>query len=112
MGKHKNIKKVISGALSIVILANFGTVFPINALSDNETESDVQTITDEVGHRYQIFDTSMSWTDAEAYCESLGGHLVTITSEEEQKFIINNLLTIGNKNTYFIGLSRDTDSAE
>ena len=35
----------------------------------------------------------MTWTEAKAYCESLGGHLATITSAGEQAFIesiINN----------------------
>ena len=36
---------------------------------------------------YKIFDTQISWFDAEAYCESVGGHLVTITSAEEQTFV-------------------------
>ncbi len=39
------------------------------------------------GHRYKYFDVNMTWTEARAYCRSLGGHLATITSEEEQAFI-------------------------
>lgn len=38
-------------------------------------------------HRYEVFTDSKTWYDAEAYCESLGGHLVTINSAEEQEFI-------------------------
>ncbi len=33
----------------------------------------------------------MTWTEAEEYCESLGGHLVTITSKEEDEFILNTI---------------------
>ena len=33
----------------------------------------------------------MSWHDAKAYCESLGGYLATITSQEENDFIYSNL---------------------
>ena len=39
------------------------------------------------GRIYKIFDTQISWFDAQAYCESVGGHLVTITSAEEQTFV-------------------------
>ena len=43
------------------------------------------------GHRYTCFDDNgqMSWTQARAYCQSLGGHLVTITSAEEQEFLVS-----------------------
>lgn len=109
--KHKSGKRFLSGVLSAVMLANFCTVMPITAFADDDIDAEVQT-TDSNGHRYQLFDTSMSWTDAESYCESIGGHLVTITSAEEQQYIIENLLPTGTKNTYFIGLSRDTDTAE
>lgn len=39
------------------------------------------------GHYYQVFDKGLNWNDAKAYCESVGGHLVTITSENEQQFV-------------------------
>lgn len=44
------------------------------------------------GHWYQRFDTSMSWHEAKAYCESLGGHLATVTSAEENNFIYQNVV--------------------
>ena len=108
---HKSSKRLLSGILSAAMLANFCTVMPITAFADDDTGGEVQ-VSDSNGHRYQLFDTSMSWTDAESYCESIGGHLVTITSVEEQQYIIENLLPTGTKKTYFIGLSRDTDTAE
>lgn len=49
-------------------------------------------------HRYYKFDSkdvlkkdSITWNEAEAYCESLGGHLVTINTSGEENFINNNL---------------------
>ncbi len=103
--KKKYNKRIFSGVLSAVMLMNFCTVMPISAFANDD---EVQESSSDNGHRYQIFDTSMSWNEAEAYCESLGGHLVTINSEEEQKFIEDNLLTLGTKKTYLIGLSRTT----
>lgn len=40
-------------------------------------------------HKYQVFETYMTWQEAKEYCESLGGHLATITSAEEQS-VLNN----------------------
>lgn len=39
------------------------------------------------GRIYKIFNVQLSWFDAYTYCDKLGGHLVTITSAEEQAFI-------------------------
>lgn len=59
-------------------------------------------------HRYKVFDEGKTWEDAEEYCESIGGHLVTITSEAEQMFI-ENLLLGAKKNLYWLGY---TDAKE
>lgn len=107
MRKSKTIKRTISGVLSLALLANFGTVFPIEAFADNETGNLIEQSLESYGHRYQLFDSSMSWTDAESYCESIGGHLATITSAEEQQYIIDTLLPTGTKSTYHIGMYRD-----
>lgn len=39
------------------------------------------------GSTYEVFEEGITWTEAEEYCENLGGHLVVISSEEEQKFV-------------------------
>ena len=48
-------------------------------------------------HYYKVIDMNMSWKEAKAYCESLGGHLITITSKEEDDFVfgIINELFVG-----------------
>lgn len=53
-----------------------------------------QTINFCQGNTYQIFDLNMTWTEAKEYCEEIGGHLVTITSEEEQANINSLLVSI------------------
>ncbi|MEE1013190.1 MAG: lectin-like protein [Clostridia bacterium] len=55
------------------------------------------------GHTYKVFDNSMTWEEAKEYCNDLGGHLVTITGEEEQDFI-EILLEDGQKKQYWIGM--------
>jgi len=54
------------------------------------------------GSKYLLFDNTMSWKDAKAACELMGGHLATITSQGEQD-AINNLLLSGTKINYYIG---------
>ena len=48
------------------------------------------TITKEYnGHRYELYNISTTWDQAYKMCEELGGHLVTITSKEENDFVLN-----------------------
>ena len=56
------------------------------------------------GHMYRICDESCTWSSAKENCEKLGGHLVTINSETELNFI-NKLITIGDKEYYWLGAS-------
>ena len=55
------------------------------------------------GHQYWVCNESVSWTRARKDCELLGGHLLTITTREEQEFVNQNLLASGRKNAYWIG---------
>ena len=36
------------------------------------------------GHYYKIYSSSWDWEKDKAFCESLGGHLVTITDPDEK----------------------------
>lgn len=60
------------------------------------------------GHTYELYDYHMSWEAAKAFCEAKGGHLVTITSADEQALAIQ-LMQSGLYCTYHIGCS---DAAE
>jgi TolB-like protein len=55
------------------------------------------------GHSYEVFNQTMSWTEARRYCERLEGHLATITSPGEQRFIEDLLAREGSKNMYWLG---------
>ncbi len=44
------------------------------------------------GHYYKVFNNSISWIYAKEYCELMGGHLATITDEEEQ-YVVEMLST-------------------
>ena len=59
------------------------------------------------GHIYKVFNNGISWTQAKDFCEGEVGHLVTITSQEEQDFINEQLLSGTMKHCYWIGLARE-----
>ncbi|MBR4023608.1 MAG: HNH endonuclease [Ruminococcus sp.] len=105
-------KRVVTSTLSIAMLFNMAAYFPASVFADETSKDDAQLIAEMDGHKYQLFDVSMSWTDAEKYCQDLGGHLLTITSPEEQQFINDNLLLNGEKDTYYIGLHRESAADE
>ncbi|MCR5048982.1 MAG: sigma-70 family RNA polymerase sigma factor [Saccharofermentans sp.] len=62
------------------------------------------TVMDFAGHSYALFDNCSSWEDAQAYCESQGGHLATITSQGENDAIYTFAQSQGCDNVY-IGYS-------
>ena len=53
--------------------------------------------------KYEIINTGLSWQEAEAYCESKGGHLAVITSEREQAMIKSLVNEAPETSGYFIG---------
>lgn len=54
------------------------------------------------GHRYQVFENQAStWVEAENYCQSLGGHLATISCQEENDFIYQVMVNAGYTSAYF-----------
>ena len=53
-------------------------------------------------HTYQRFDAPATWDEAKAYCEAHGGHLATITSEDEQIFV-EELFQGGTMDVYWLG---------
>ena len=46
------------------------------------------------GHYYQVFRHKRTWDEAKRLCEAMGGHLVCITSEGEQEFVLSQLLQL------------------
>ena len=57
------------------------------------------------GNRYQVFNAAMTWKQAKEACEKAGGHLVVITSEDENSFIKKLILSnpASGKYHYWIG---------
>lgn len=60
------------------------------------------------GHAYELYDNALSWTDAEAFCEALGGHLLTVDSYYENDVAYR---MISDRQSYcWLGLSYDSSS--
>lgn len=57
------------------------------------------------GHKYRIFDEFIGMDYAETYCESMGGHLATITSQEELDFILRMIRESDVSSNLHIGLN-------
>ena len=77
-------------------LSDFGFVCEWEA--DFEKPTEVKKYGD---HYYKVYsDASISWHDAKEFCESLGGHLVTITSAEEDSFVYNLISSSGLENCW------------
>jgi len=62
---------------------------------------------DENGHTYEVItlEASLTWDEAVALAEEMGGHLATITSADENDFIANLVSTdgVGNLERYWLG---------
>ena len=58
------------------------------------------------GHHYLAIDDSMTWTEAEALCVEMGGHLATISDAEEQSVVADMVLD-GDAHFYWIGLTSE-----
>ncbi len=61
------------------------------------------------GHTYQIFDSSISWEDAKSFCETLGGHLVSINSKDENEFI-ESIIKDAKQDIYWTGGLKEESS--
>ena len=73
----------------------FAADIPVDALQYN-------------GHLYKAYDTKYTWAEAQWYCQSLGGHLMTITTEGEQAI----LSKLGLKGGYNYWLGGTDDARE
>lgn len=103
----KTVKKIVALLLAAVTVLGAAPLVEFfgaeDALTVTAEAAEVEMITENYnGHTYALIDLSMPWTEAKEYCEKLGGHLATITSEEEQKFITN-LISSGKRVSYWIG---------
>lgn len=114
---EKSFKVDVTGVSNLTVMvkdnkeAAGGTSFALydlffdNSYGNGESPIIPSTAVEFNGHYYQVYDNSMTWTEAKEYCEKLGGHLVTITSIEENNYIKDLVVSNGKKNAYWLGAS-------
>ena len=94
-----------------------GAIYGISRLAGNNDTEETEieeteetalvvdaSVIDYNGHSYALFDIGSSWEEAEAYCESVGGHLAVISTQEENDVIHAYAQSRGCDNVY-IGYS-------
>ena len=91
------MKKMIALFLVIVTLMGIG----ITALADSRVTWN--------NHAYQVCIDRGTWAQANAKCKKAGGHLVTITSAAEQKFIFKQIKKHKGE-TFWLGLKKSGDN--
>ena len=100
------MKKISKKLLSVLLI--IAMLIPTGALVVNTSAATV-SIPDDAsyfnGHYYKAYEDRKTWEEAKTYCESLGGHLVTITSQAENDFITTIFppLNGASSKSYYIG---------
>ena len=61
------------------------------------------------GHYYAVFNLHSNWEGAKTYCESLGGYLATITSQEENDAVFEYMKDQGYDSAYFGYTDEETE---
>lgn len=93
------LKRCLVIFLVVVMVCN---TLPLMAFAANEIEITVPEDAVEFnGHYYKYFPLGMSWDNAKAYCESLGGYLATVTSAEEDAFLYAYINSLGINLPYY-----------
>lgn len=71
--------------------------------------TELATVAPEQGPRYAVVQAVMTWDEARVYCESRGGHLATITDQQQMDTIIT-LLEESDLETVWLGANNYTSS--
>ena len=102
-------KKKISVWTAVLICALIFSLSPLNADRANaapERFIPVKSITYN-GHIYSLYDISCTWHTARDYAEKMGGHLVTLNTEEERVQVVNLMRAAGGKSSYWTDATDD-----
>ncbi|MDR0984725.1 MAG: C-type lectin domain-containing protein [Ruminococcus sp.] len=99
------LKKPITILISIIILTTAFTACDKKDEEKDTTPKPVAEVTFE-NSRYGIYNETLNWEQAKLKCEEYGGHLVTITSQEEQAAVLGMITetdATSLRNSYFMG---------
>lgn len=101
--RSNEIKKNFAITLAFTMICEGGTNLTpsLYSIISNAEGSDQNQILKWNGHIYKFFKNCDTWETAKEYCESLGGHLATISSQEENDAVYDYLLSCGYESAYF-----------
>ncbi len=103
-------KKIIAGVAVLGMVGVATTAVFLTADEDKNSIPEGAGYFD--GHYYYVYDfDDYEWNEAKEYCESLGGHLATITSEEENEYVYQYMKDSDYKSAY-IGLTDSENEGE
>lgn len=104
-----NVITITSGESTVFVSTTFGVTSEMNLNGKYDASNVPSDAVEFNGHHYYLYnlDTVTTWEEAKEYCESQGGYLATITSQEEDDFLYSYITDIGYDSVLF-GLS-DTD---
>ena len=93
-----------------MVILVLSSVTSVSGLTYDVVQEDVLSALYFEGHYYKIYNgLGLDWKEANEFCASLGGHLVTVTSEREQKYIESLLNIYGDQNNYWLGAIRSSN---
>lgn len=98
---NKKWKQTLALCLALILLLGAA---PLTAAAKTSIPADALEYN---GHSYKVYKESMTWDKAKVYCESVGGHLVSITTREENTVVMMLIDTLPRDYDVFIGLSGD-----
>ena len=89
--------------LSCLMLILIGMAVCIGVDAFAATASDVAPIAEGyyAGHHYAVYNIGMTWPAAKLFCEKMGGHLATISSSGENKYLSDFIKSNGIHTAYF-----------
>ncbi len=90
------LKRVLGLILAIALIVPYQT-FEVFA-SENISISEKAEYN---GNYYQLFYGAETWEEANKKCEQIGGHLATISSQDENDFLFNLMKSFNCQNAYF-----------
>lgn len=96
------MRKMITMMLAMIIVVSEIFITPI------ETYAKGPSTWSKNGHQYQVFTDATNWDEAQKKCKERGGHLVTITSLEENNYVYD-LVSRADIQRCWIGLRRSSD---
>lgn len=98
----RTIKRMFAAMMCAVMLL---TCAPLNGLG-TKSYAATNIPSDAVvynGHSYKVYLSEKTWIESKTYCESVGGHLVTISSKDENDFV-KSLIHGSKMDVYCIGI--------